>query len=191
MTSMSRMSGTGKKSHASSARSGGKVGDADVISGVVASKAIFYKEAAGKTRNPVGKKMFLSMMEDERKQIEAFRSVPEELDIKVRGATSTIRRIRTFVEKNWDALLERIKATTDEVDALRIAMEMEKRSIEFYEKLAGKVKGTKEKALLESLVKEEQQRYEIFLNTYIFLSNSGSWFMWDEHSMMDGGTPWA
>ena len=88
-------------------------------------------------------------------------------------------------------MLEKIESTTDEMEALKIAMQMEKDSIEFYKKAVNEVQTPKEKALFEKLIKEEQQHYDIFANTYFFLSDSGSWFMWEEHSIVDGGTPWA
>ena len=36
------------------------------------------------------------------------------------------------------------------------------------------------------LVKEEQQHYDVFANTYSFMSDTGNWFMWDEHSIVEG-----
>ena len=43
-----------------------------------------------------------------------------------------------------------------------------------------------ERALLELLIKEEQQHYDIFSNTYQFLSDSGNWFMWEERGIVEG-----
>jgi rubrerythrin len=63
--------------------------------------------------------------------------------------------------------------------------------LEFYQKTALEAKTEKEKSLFEALVKEEQDHYNIFSNTYFFLSDTGNWFMWEEHSIVDGGTPWA
>jgi hypothetical protein len=33
---------------------------------------------------------------------------------------------------------------------------------------------------------EEQQHYDIFANTHSFLSDTGNWFMWEEHSIVEG-----
>jgi rubrerythrin len=90
-----------------------------------------------------------------------------------------------------DAMMKRVEATTDELDAFKIAMRMEKEGVEFYKKAGAGAQTEKEKSLFERLVKEEQQHYDIFANTYFFLSDTGSWFMWEEHSIVDGGTPWA
>ena len=152
------------------------------IEGIVAFKATFYQQAAEKTMNPIGKRVFLSVMEDEKRHIEDFKDIPKERHPGARGTAST-KIIKGFLEK--------IKATTDDMEALKIAMEMEKESIELYEKLSKKVRTPNEKALFESLLNEEQQRYAEFSDTCLFLSVCGSWFMWDEHGIMDGGTPWA
>jgi len=70
-------------------------------------------------------------------------------------------------------------------------MQMEKEGIEFYTKLLAGTENAKEKALFEKLIKEEGAHYEIFANTYNFIYDTGNWFMWEEHSMVDGGTPTA
>lgn len=90
-----------------------------------------------------------------------------------------------------DEMMKKAGATTDELEAFKIAMQMEKEGLEFYRKAALDAKTEKEKALFERLIKEEQQHYDIFSNTYSFLSDTGNWFMWEEHSIVDGGTTWA
>ena len=40
-------------------------------------------------------------------------------------------------------------------------------------------------------VKAERHHYAVLSDTYQFLSDSGNWFMWEEHSIADGGTPWS
>jgi rubrerythrin len=151
----------------------------------------FYKEAAEKTRHPFGKKMFLSIKEDEERHLEDFMCIMQDLDIRVRDAISPMKKMKTIIEEHKDALLERIMATTDEIDALRIAMQMEKDSIEYYKRVSKEIHAAKEKALFGRLVKEEQEHYDILSNTYSFLTDTGNWFMWEEHSIIDGGTPWA
>ncbi|HYA31832.1 MAG TPA: ferritin family protein [Thermodesulfovibrionales bacterium] len=151
----------------------------------------FYKEAAQRTRNPMGRKMFLSIIRDEQNHLEDFRRIVHGLHLKVRGEDGKTKKMKTVFDGNRDALLGRIRAATDEIEVLRLAIQIEKESIAFYEKLSSKAKTPKEKALFRRLLKEEQQHYAVFSNTYFFLSNSENWFMWEEHSIADGGTPWA
>lgn len=173
------------------AGAGKRVGDPDYIEGIAAAKIIFYKKAVDKTRNPAGKKMFLSMAEDERKRVRALAAILKQLGIRRQVVESPIKKIKTFFEKNGDVFLGKIKATTDDVDALIIAMEIEKSIIGLYNRLSKKAQTGKEKLLLEELKKDEQQHCATLSNTCCFLADPGNWFTIEEHCIMDGGTSWA
>ncbi len=150
----------------------------------------FYQEASGKTRNPVGKTMFLTILEDEKRHLEILLQIFKGMDIAVKDF-SPMKNIKTIFETMKDEMMQKVEATTDELEAFKIAMEMERKGIEFYKKAASEAQSEKEKSLFEKLMKEEQQHYDIFANTHFFLSDTGNWFMWEEHSIVDGGTPWA
>ena len=150
----------------------------------------FYSEAAGRTQNSVGKKMFLTIVEDEKRHLDTLSQIFKGIHIEMKDV-SPMKNVKTVFELMKDEMMKRVKATTDELEAFKIAMQMEKEGVEFYKKAAIEAQTEKEKSLFERLVKEEQEHYGIFSNTYFFLSDTGSWFMWEEHSIVDGGTPWA
>lgn len=150
----------------------------------------FYKEAANRTSHTVGKRMFLSIVEDEKRHLEMLSRLIKGLELEIH-CLSPLSNIKSIFAEMKDQMLEKVRATTDELEVLKIAMQMEKESFEFYKKNALTAASDKEKALFEGLVKEEQEHFTIFENTYSFLTDTENWFMWDEHSMVDGGTPWA
>ncbi len=150
----------------------------------------FYKEASKKANHSIGKKMFLTIAEDEKRHLDMLNQILKGLDIKIKDV-SPMKNIKTVFEEMKDEMMHKVEATTDELEAFKIAMKMEKEGIEFYKKAASGAKTDKDKSLFERLIKEEQQHYDIFANTYFFLSDTGNWFMWEEHSIVDGGTPWA
>lgn len=150
----------------------------------------FYKEAAEKCNHAVGKKMFLSISEDEKRHLDMLSEIFKGLDLKIREA-SPMKVVKTIFEEMKHEMMERVEATKDELEAFKIAMKMEKEGVKFYKKVASEAATDKEKKLFERLVREEEQHYAIFANTYFFMSDTGNWFMWDEHSIVDGGTPWA
>jgi len=150
----------------------------------------FYREAAEKTKHPVGKKMFLSITEDEKRHLEMLSQIFKDINIQVEEL-NPMKNIKTIFESMKDDMMKRVEATLDELDAFKIAMQMEKEGVEFYKQAESESQTEKERSLFKRLVKEEQQHYDIFANTYFFLSDTGSWFMWEEHSIVDGGTPWA
>ncbi len=150
----------------------------------------FYREASERTKHPVGKKMFLSVTEDEKRHLEMLSQIFKDINIQVEEL-NPMKNIKTIFESMKDDMMKRVEATKDELDAFKIAMQMEKEGVEFYKKAESEAQTEKERSLFKRLVKEEQQHYDIFANTYFFLSDTGSWFMWEEHSIVDGGTAWA
>ncbi len=150
----------------------------------------FYTEAARKTICPTGRKMFQTVTEDEKRHLEMISQIIKGLHVTVKDV-SPLKNIRTVFAEMKDEMMRKVEATADELEAFKVAMEMEKEGVAFYKKTLSGAKKDKEKALLERLIREEEQHYAIFANTYQFLANTGSWFLWEEHSIVDGGTPWA
>lgn len=145
----------------------------------------FYSEAAKITAYPAGRKMFETIVEDEKRHLEIVTKLIEGLDVHMKDV-HPFENIKTVFEKMKDEMMDKVAATSDELEAFKIAMKMEKEGLEFYTKLAGEAETEKEKMLIEKLINEEQQHYNIFANTYDFLNDTGNWFMWDEHSIVEG-----
>lgn len=145
----------------------------------------FYTEASEKVSHPVGKKMFLTIAEDEKNHIKMIEEVIKGLDLTIKEA-NPIKTVKTIFEDMKDKMMERIKAQSDDLEAFRIAMEMEKAGIEFYKKVQKEVNTEKEKKLFERLIFEEEQHHKIFSETYNFLKDTGNWFMWKEFSIVEG-----
>lgn len=146
----------------------------------------FYTEAAEKVSHPVGKKMFLSIAEDEKNHIKMIEEVLKGLELTYIEA-NPVKTVKTIFEEMKDNLMERIQAQTDDLEAFKIAMEMEKEGVEFYKKVFNEVNTEKEKKLFERLIYEEEQHYKIFSETYNFMKDTGNWFMWKEFSIVEGG----
>jgi rubrerythrin len=145
----------------------------------------FYTEAAGKTSHPVGKKMFLSIAEDEKRHIQMLTALLEGLDL-TPESVDPMANVKSIFEDMKDEMHARITATSDDTKALEIAMEMERKGFEFYKKVASEAPDPKSRGLFERLIKEEERHYQIFLNTHEFLTDTGNWFMWEERGIVEG-----
>jgi len=151
----------------------------------------FYTEAADKTHYPAGKKMIEVIIQDEKRHLDILSKIIKGLDFEYKKA-NPVHNVKTVFESMKDEMMKRVEASEDELDIFRVAMKMEKEGIEFYERLIRDEDiSEKERDLFLHLIEEEKRHYAIFENTYNFLSDTGNWFMWDEHSIVDGGTPWA
>lgn len=145
----------------------------------------FYTEAARKTKCPAGKKMFQTITEDEKRHLEMVSQIIKGMNITHKNM-SPMKNVKTVFESMKVEMMKKVEATADELEAFKIAMRMEKEGLEFYKKTLAGSKKEKERALLEQLIHEEQQHYDIFANTYQFLANTGNWFMWEERSIVEG-----
>jgi len=83
-------------------------------------------------------------------------------------------------------MMARVKASQDELSAVNIALDFESAGYEFYKKAAQEAKDEKEKELLARLAEEEREHSSILRNTYSFLKDTGDWFMWEEHGILEG-----
>lgn len=145
----------------------------------------FYTEAAEKTSYPAGKTMFLTITEDERRHLELITQLIKGMNITV-SDVSPMERVKTVFETLKDEMMQKVSASKDEMEAFKIAMEMEKEGEKFYEKSFAEAKTDKEKALFRRLIEEEKQHYAIFSNTYNHLSDTGNWFLWEERGIVEG-----
>jgi rubrerythrin len=145
----------------------------------------FYKEAAEKTSHPVGKEMFISIMEDEIRHTIMIEAVLKGMDIPEQS-DEPMEKVVTIFEKMKPELEKLITATSDDKEALRIAMEMEKKGFDFYQQAEAEATDEKTRALFSKLARDEDQHYRMFANTYNFLNDSGNWFMWEEKGVIEG-----
>lgn len=145
----------------------------------------FYKEAARRTGHPFGKKMFLSFVEDEKHHLCALRDLFRNRDIEY-VLREPLKNIHTIFTDLRSEMLDHIGSTTDEIAAIKLALDMEKESYHYYERVARDAVGEKERKLFEQLADEEEQHYRILENTDLYLEDTGNWFMWKEYSIVEG-----
>ena len=145
----------------------------------------FYSEAADKTSHPVGKKMFLTIVEDEKRHLQMLSDLLKGLDLKLQDV-SPLKSIKTIFEEKKEEMMQRVTASQDELEAFKVAMDMEKEGKEFYLKHGPTLSSELEKRLFETLAREEEEHFRVFSNTYHFLKDTGNWFMWEERSIVEG-----
>jgi len=145
----------------------------------------FYRGAAAKCSSEAGRKMFLSIAEDEERHIRMVEALIKGLKID-EASLNPMDKIKTVFEELKDEMQERIAASSDDTEALQIAMKMEQEGYDFYEKSASEATDESVKTLFRRLHDEETKHYAIFANTLAFLKDTGNWFMWDERGVIEG-----
>jgi rubrerythrin len=145
----------------------------------------FYDEAANKTQHPFGKEMFKGFVKDEKRHLVMLQCLFKGMDINEEFVRPK-ETIKTVFSSLRDVMMERVTAVQSEMDALQIALRMEKEGFHFYQKAAANAPTQQEKDLFERLVIEENDHYTILNNTYAFLENTGQWYMYEEQGIVEG-----
>lgn len=150
----------------------------------------FYGEAAEKSSHPFGKRMFQSLMEDEKRHLRILKEILSDLDFsdfEDYFEVAPKEKIKTIFDELKEEMRERVAANPDEKEVLKAGMKVEDESVNFYEKSAKESSDKEAQAFLERLVMEERDHYRILQNTYSYLQDSGEWFLWEEKGLLDGG----
>ena len=151
----------------------------------------FYQKAAKKTSHPFGKKMFLSFAGDEKRHLTVLKDILADLKFsdfnRFFEGKKPREKIKTVFREVKNEIKERIAASSDELEALKIGMDMESKSSEFYQGALEKTQDSHLKAFFTRLIEEEKQHYQLLQNTYSYLEDSGDWFLWEERALLDGG----
>ncbi len=150
----------------------------------------FYGEAASRTKSAMGRLMYTSLARDEQNHLRILNDIVrgmfnESLDQALTGNPAT--RLRSVFEQNKGILDQRVAAGADDLRALETALKIEDESWRLYKDGVARALGKEEKALLDRLAEEEKRHYKILENARTFLADTGNWFIYAEHTTMDGG----
>ena len=146
----------------------------------------FYSEAANKVSCATGRKMFETIVEDEKRHLVMIDQIAKGMSLVAQDLTP-MQRVKTVFESMKGEMMKRAAGCQDDLEALKIAMQMEKEGEAFYQRSLDAAKTEKEKALFGRLIEEERQHYAIFSNSHQFLSDTGNGCMWEERGIVEGG----
>lgn len=152
----------------------------------------FYAKALSKCDNVFGKDMFSKLKSDEDVHIERIKEIYKNLtegkgwtdiwkshDVDDTGLKSIFRKLA----KNHG---EKIDMSTDDIDALKVGMDFEQKSVEFYEKHLEMAEDDLEKEFARKMVEEERGHYAALADMKFYIDNPEAWFEEKGRSLLDG-----
>lgn len=139
----------------------------------------FYNELVSRTLHPMGKMMFKSFVEDEKlhaKRLRALLSAPNEKSQKKEKCPVNPReRLITIFQEMGEELKKKVNANTNDIEAVTLAMELEKKGIEFYERATRESGESRDSETYRFLAGEERVHFTILKNTLDFLEKTELW----------------
>jgi rubrerythrin len=142
----------------------------------------FYQKAADQTSSDMGKTIFKSLAADELLHLEVFKKLFNE---KV-GKTEWYDLVNTskkYVDiPIFPKDLQKIEGAnpdTNEIDALRIAMDSELKAIEYYTKIKRNTMDEETNKIIEEIINQEKNHYNILEGEFHHINSTGYWFELD------------
>lgn len=152
----------------------------------------FYQKAEQKCTNPLAKKLFKHLAEQEIVHMRIIKEIHEKVSSraewpKIETTFKHEKSLRNVFQEATENMEKGVKATSDEIEALKTAMNMEDESYSYYNNRTKEASSPAEKSFYQALAAEERGHHLALLNSYEYLTDPQSWFAKEEHWSLDGG----
>jgi len=152
----------------------------------------FYLKSSQASNNEMGNKLLASLAKAEDahrlKFIEIYEAVRSqkgwpsvELDPEKGKDLGTVFSVAT------EEMAANTKPLDEELEAVQSAMDMEKKTLDFYKDQGAKANSDTERSYYEALAAEEREHSLVLTDYYEFLKDPAGWLTRREHSSLDGG----
>jgi rubrerythrin len=152
-----------------------------------------YLQAAEGTQDELGKTMFRSFAKEEEQHVHILQA--QYAEVNASGAWMDLEAAQkeprdpklVLFPKEKQEVKELVPAGTSDLDALKIAMDFEKRAVDMYEQAAADAEEASAQAFFRELAEWEGTHYRILDNSYDYLANKGEWYFQElEMPMYEG-----
>lgn len=149
----------------------------------------FYRHAADLTQNPRGKAMFLRLAEEEPRRTEDMHTLfsaifgKDEWRRLAAEESANAHPSKVIAEMEAAVAHRGMIAVADDTQALRIAMELERRVIHLLKEMSGHTKDPAAIELIGKMVLEEDSQYDALQAQLDSLLNVGLWLDTPEFRM--------
>jgi len=151
----------------------------------------FYEKASQESSNKLGKQLFQQLADEEDVHRKKFEEIYEALrrgqnwpnvvaPAKKREGLKSL-----FAEAN-KALGSKFKVAESDLEAIKVAMDMEVKSYDLYHSRSEESTLPVEKRFYETLAGEERGHHLALVDSYEYLSDPAGWFTKKEHWSLDG-----
>jgi rubrerythrin len=152
----------------------------------------FYLKNAKRTKDPLGKTMFQQIADDELEHYQRLKELHQKWDKQQKWPETVPLKVKNTIVK--DILVDFIKKVdetvnggdTNDLAAVRTAIDFEAKGAKFYAELRDSVSNPKEKEFFGLLSKIENEHYLSLKDTEEYLTDPVAWYRTKEHHAFDG-----
>ena len=152
----------------------------------------FYEKAFSTSENPLGKEIFRLLIDDEIVHLERIRKISDSLT-KDQHWSEDWKNLQCPYQDLGQVFREMTSryrqagiAGSNDLEALKLALDFEQRSVAFYENQLAQAVDPVEQAFLLQMILEEKGHSRTLQDTQYYLSDPEGWFIEKERAGLDG-----
>jgi len=152
----------------------------------------FYLKVSKASKNKLGEDLLKKLAGEEDIHRQVFQDIYNTLknkkgwpDIKYRGDGG--QALRTVFAEALENMDKKTTSIEVELEAIRTGMDMENKTLDFYNRRSKQTSYAAEKQLYEAIAVQEGEHYRVLMDYYDFLQDPAQWFVKKEHTSVDGG----
>ena len=148
-----------------------------------------YAATAGKTVNPIVKRTFNYLAQQEIYHIKEIKEYVKKLDDghKVELLGDTAEQTKQFFTMTTQQFKQKTELSNDDIKAHETALELEQSAYDFYKEHHAQTDDADLRKFFHFLMKQENAHYEFIQKSYEFIKNPIGFYTEDEKWMADGG----
>lgn len=149
----------------------------------------FYLQAAEKSQSLLARRVFEELAREEDLHIQKIQEIYDRLKReKALGEWITSVADPSKLKKVFqESLVEQAKASSDDLEALRFALDREEKSAKYYVDLVGETSDPHERRFYLTLSHEERGHYLEIMDSIEYLTDPVGWLRLQEKGGLDGG----
>jgi rubrerythrin len=139
----------------------------------------FYKKAAAQTSSDMGRSIFKSLAADELLHLEIFEKLFDEKvgkDEWYNLVNTSSKYVDIPIFPTDLKKIEGVNPDTNEIDALRIAMDSEQKAIDYYLKIRENTSDNEIIKIIDEIINQERNHYKILEGEFHHINSTGYWF---------------
>jgi rubrerythrin len=151
----------------------------------------FYLKSAKASPNKLGAQLFRRLAAEEDIHREVFKNIYNQIknknqwpDVKLQAHGKELQTVFSAAINSMD---KQYKAGQIEKDAVKTGMDMENKTLDFYNERKAKTNLATEKQLYEALAMQESEHFRLLQDYYEFLNDPAEYYVKTERTSVDGG----
>ncbi|MFA5570997.1 MAG: ferritin family protein [Sphaerochaetaceae bacterium] len=133
--------------------------------------ATFYRELASRSQVDGFKAIFTMLAEDEDRHKETFEAMKENRSVPPSSADASVRAAQIFKQFSKDEILQH----TSEIELYQKALDIEQRSIDYYNEQLEATEDTAQKRIITKIIEEERRHYELIDDIIVMVERPERW----------------